>query len=354
MTSGSRFLTASAAGLALIGLFTWAVLATYHPVRPRVMCTMPLGTGQVAVYFGYTNQADEPVVEPLGLDNALSPWARAEGVPTTFMPGATGAYPNAAFVATYRASDVPEGESLGWRVGPRTAVLKDETPRCDVVEQPKPPEDVVWVKPKPVEIAKIEPPVEVIKEPEPPKAPEPEPPPPPKKAETRPPRPKQDKPVEVVKVEAPVALALTGLTNAPGGMAIQKGEFDSFGDSAVVATKDTTAPRDVGRTDGVEGGTGDVAKPAPKRVAARVKSRPKGEWPSDAPPRAGAVLVRLSLLVGVDGKVKDVKVVRKAGAAFDREARLVGFKALFEPATLDGQAVESWVPWDVEFTPDTW
>ncbi len=354
MRSGTRFLTASAAGVALVGLLTLAVLATYHPVRPRVMCTMPLGTGQVAVYFGYTNQADEPVVEPLGDDNSVSPWARAEGVPTTFMPGATRAYPDAAFVATYRVADVPEGESLGWTVGPRTARLTAETPRCEVVEQPKPPEDVVWVKPKPVEIAKVEPPVEVVEVPEPPKAPEPEPPPPPKKAETRPPRPKQDKPVEVVKVEAPVALALTGLTNAPGGMAIQKGEFDSFGDSAVVATKDTTAPRDVGRPDGVEGGKGDVAKPAPKRVAARVKSRPKGEWPSDAPPRAGAVLVRLSLLVGVDGKVKDVKVVRKAGAAFDREARLVGLKALFEPATLDGQPVESWVPWDVEFTPDTW
>lgn len=360
MTSGSRFLTASASGVALIGLFTWAVLATYHPVRPRVMCMMPLGTGQVAVYFGYTNQADEPVVEPVGSDNALSPWAKTEGVPTTFLPGSTRAYPDAAFVATYRLADVPAGETVGWTVGPRTARVTEETPRCDVVDETKPPEDVVWVKPEPVEIAKVEPPVEVIKEPEPVVPPEPvkepelKPEPPPKKAETRPPQPKQDKPVETIKPDAPVALALTGLTNAPGGMAIQKGGFDSFGDSAVVATNDTTAPRDVGIPGGVEGGIGEVVKPAPKRVAARVKSRPKGEWPSDAPPRAGAVLVRLSLLVGVDGKVKDVKVVRKAGPAFDREARSVGLRATFEPATVDGQPVESWVPWDVEFTPDTW
>lgn len=365
MKASHRFAAASAAGVAIVGLFAWAVLATYHPVRPRLMCQIPLGTGQVAVYFGYSNQLDEPIAIPLGEDNRLSSWARAESIPNLFSPGSTGSYPDAAFVATFRPGDVPSGEALSWRLGTRTVRLTDETPRCPVKPLRVAPEDVVWIRPKPVEIAKLEPPPVVVPEPEPAppqepiKPPEPtkapEPAPPPKKAERRPPRPKP--PTETptaVKSDAPVALALSGLTNAPGGMAIQAGEFDSFGRADVVATRDTTAPREPGRPDGVEGGTGDVARPAPKRVPARVKVRPRGEWPADAPPRAGAVLVRLSLLVGTDGRVKDVKVVRKAGPAFDREARAVGLKAVFDPATLDGEPVESWVPWDVEFTPDSW
>jgi protein TonB len=362
MRTSHRFAAATAAGVAVIALLTWAVLATYHPLRPRIMCQMPLGTGQVAVYFGYSNQLDEPLSIPVGEDNRLSPWARTGSLPTVFAPGSSGAYPDAAFVATFRPSDVPAGETLSWRLGTRTVRLTDETPRCPVKPFKVAPEDVVWVRPKPVEIAKLEPPPVVVPEPEPappeptrPPETKPEPTPPPPRAERRPPRPKpQNEPVASVKSDAPVALALTGLTNAPGGMAIQSGEFDSLGRADVVATRDTTAPREPGRPDGVDGGTGDVAKPAPKRVPARVKVRPRGEWPADAPPRAGAVLVRLSLLVGTDGRVKEVKVVRKAGPAFDREARAVGMKAVFDPATVDGEPVESWVPWDVEFTPDSW
>jgi TonB family protein len=64
------------------------------------------------------------------------------------------------------------------------------------------------------------------------------------------------------------------------------------------------------------------------------------------------VLVRLTLRVGTDGVVKQVRVVRGAGPAFDREARAGGMRARFEPAPVDGEPVESWVPWGVEFTPD--
>lgn len=357
MTASTRLLTAIASGLLVLGLLTWAVLESYHPVRPRLMCQMPLGTGQVAVYFGYTNQEDTPVTVPLGPENHISSWAKVDRLPTVFPPGATGAFPDALFVATFHPNAVPRGETLAWRLGPRTVRLTEETPRCPVNDI-IPPDDVVWVKPKPIEVAKVE--VVEVKEPEvAPPEPKPEVKPPevkepPPKAERRPPKPKNDKPPPAARIDAPVALALTGLTNAPGGMAIQKGEYDSFGDAAVKATEETTAPRAVEEPTGVPGGTGNVGRPEPKRVSARVKVRPKGEWPADAPPRAGAVLVRLSLLVGTDGRVKDVKVVRKAGPAFDREARVVGLKAVFEPATVDGVAVESWVPWDVEFTPDTW
>jgi TonB family protein len=353
VNAGRRYGVALVAGVALTGLLAWAVVATYYPVRPRLLCTMPLGTGEVAAYFGYFSEAEVPLDVPLGEENLVSAFARVEAPVTRFVPGSSGSWPDAAFVATFRPQDVPPGERLSWTLGPRTVRLSDDTPRCAIPAMKEVPEDVAWVKPKP------EPPPEPKPEPppEPKLEPKPEPPPEPPPAEKRPPRTKTDKPQQAAtppKPEAPVALALTGLTNLDGGMAIQKGEFDSLGDAAVEATRETTAPREGGRPDGTAGGTGDGPAREPKRVAARVKVRPKGQWPDDAPPRAGAVLVRLSLLVGVDGKVKQVRVVRKAGEAFDREAVEVGMKALFEPATVDGEPVESWVPWDVEFTPETW
>ena len=354
MKVSQRYGVALGAGVVMVALFTWGVMATYYPVRPRLLCTMPLGTGETAAYFGYYSEAEIELEVPLGEDNLVSAWAKVERQPTRFPPGASGSFPDAAFVATYRPRDVPAGETLSWTLGPRTVRVTAETPRCPVPQMKDVP-DVAWEKPKPPEIAKVEPP-----KPEPPPEAPPEPPKaeppkaePPKLKEARP-RPKPDKPVEPIKTEAPVALALTGLTNLDGGMAIQKGEFDSLGDAAVEATRETTAPREAGSPDGVPDGKGSEPQREPKKVPARVKVRPKGEWPADAPPRAGAVLVRLSLLVGTDGRVKQVKVVRKAGEAFDRVAKEVGMKAVFEPATVDGVAVESWVPWDVEFTPETW
>ena len=346
--SASRFAIALAAGVLLLAALGVAVALTYHPVRPRILCGMPLGTGEMAVYFGYSNEADAPVEEPLGSANVVVPAGRP---PTRFSPGSSGRYPNAAFVVTAK-----KGDEIAWTLGPRTVRFDDETMRCPIPRTQSEPDRVAWVPPKPA-VIEVPPPEPPKPEPEPPKPPEPPPDevkPPPKLGD-RAPRPKQPKPEapKPVEVKEPVALALTGLTNLEGGIAIQKGDFDSLGDASVEARPETTKPREIGVVGGVVGGvdTGEPAAP-PKRTAARVKVRPRGEWPADAPPRAGAVLVRLSLLVGEDGKVKQVKVVKSAGAAFDREARAVGLRAVFEPATVDGKPLESWVPWDVEFTPD--
>jgi len=333
--SAPRFAIALASGVLVLAALGVAVAFTYHPVRPRILCAMPLGNGQMAVYFGYSNETDAPVDEPLGSANVVLP---AGAPPTRFAPGSSGRYPNAAFVVT-----ADKGQEVAWTLGPRTVRFTDETLRCPIPRSQEEPEDVAFVPPKPAVIE--------VPPPEPPKPEDLKPPP---KLVERAPRPKQDRPPppKPVEVKEPVALALTGLTNLEGGIAIQKGDYDSFGDAAVEAKPETTAPREavVGVEGGVVGGTGPVTPP--KRTPARVKVRPKGEWPADAPPRAGAVLVRLSLLVGADGKVKQVKVVKSAGAAFDREARAVGLRALFDPATVDDKPVESWVPWDVEFTPD--
>jgi len=346
-----RFAIAATSGAVLLGLLAWGVEARYHPVRPRILCVMPLGTGGVAVHFGFTNTEAEAVDVPFGDDNAILPASAggAERRPTHFPPGSSGAYPDAAFVVTAK-----KGEEVGWRVGPRTARVDDETPTCLVPRLVK-PEDVALVLPKPEVVKPPEP--EVVKPPEPEvvKPPEPVVVEAPKPLVDRP-TPKKPRPDAPKKPAEPIALALADLgTVQGGGMAILSGEIDSLGDPAITKrpVEGDEVVRDAGGVAGVVGGgSAQVGGTEVKRVAARVKVRPRGEWPSDAPPRAGAVLVRLSLLVGTDGRVKQAKVVRGAGPAFDREAKEVGMRAVFEPATVDGVAVESWVPWDVEFTPD--
>lgn len=347
LSGGARFAIAVASGAVLLGLLAWGIEARYHPVRPRILCVMPLGTGGMAVHFGFTNTEAEAVDVPFGEDNAILPASAggAERRPTHFAPGSSGAYPDSAFVVTAK-----KGEGVAWKVGPRTVAVDDETPSCLVPKLVK-PEDVALVLPK----------VEVVKPPEPEvKPPEPEVVKPPEPVVVEAPKPapdratpKKPKPEGPKKPPEPVALALAGLgTVQGGGMAILSGEIDSLGDPSITKkpVEDVAVPR---RDDGVGGtGVGIAEIREVKRVAARVKVRPRGEWPADAPPRAGAVIVRLSLLVGTDGRVKQAKVVRGAGPAFDREAKEVGMRAVFEPATLDGVAVESWVPWDVEFTPD--
>ena len=349
MTTGGRFGIAFGTAAVLMAALGVAVAMSYHPVRPRVLCAMPLGTGTMAVYFGYSNEAEEAVVEPLGPRNHVSPKGEP---PTTFAPGSSGAYPQAAFVV-----NAPAGSEVEWTVGPRTARLDETTLRCDVPVMKPPPDDVAWIAPKPAVIEPVvepEPPKpEPLPEPEPPKT-EPEPPKPTPKLGDTAPKPRPDKaPPKADTPPPPVPLALTGLTNLPGGIAIQKGDYDNFGDAGrEVTPENDRQPAPTGTLTGTQDGRGTEPAAPPKRVAAKVKSRPRGEWPADAPPRAGNVIVRLSLLVGEDGTVKQVKVVRGAGGAFDREAQAVGRRAVFTAATVDGKPVESWVPWDVEFTPD--
>lgn len=352
MSGTRRFAIALGTGVALMTALGVAVALSYYPVRPRILCAMPLGTGGHAVYFGYVNERDEVVVEPRGPDNRLTPRGSS---PAEFAPGSSGNFPDAAFVVQAKPD-----EEIAWTLGPRTVRFDDETPRCPVPTMPlPPPEEVVWIPPKP-EPLELPPPPPVIEIPEPPPKEEP----PPEVAEDKPP-PKRAPPKRQPKAETmelvealafedePVALEIQGLTTLDSGMAVAGGTIDAFGDPGARSTGfgGSTKVGDLeGAIDGIAGGE----RSPPKRVAARVKVRPKGEWPADAPPRAGSVLVRLSLRVGTDGRVKQVKVIRGAGPAFNREARAVGFRAVFEPATVGGEPIESWVPWDVEFTPDEW
>jgi len=341
----TRYLVAGGTAVVFAVLVTWSVVTAWHPLAPRLVCVEPLGNGQTAAYFGYTNALEEAQSEPVGDDNYFSPGELDRHQPVAFASKAAIASKKDAFAVAF------SGDSLTWSLRGRAVKATPRSTRCPLPPQK---ENVAWVKPKPPE------PPPVVKPPEPPK-PEPEPPKPEEPKEAPKPEPKlaaqapRPKPKEVLKEQPkppePVPLAIEGLTNLQGGMAMQSGETTTLGSAEVEANKDNTKPQAAGTTHGTPAGTGQTDGGQVKRTAPKVKVRPKGEWPADAPPRAGAVLVKLSLLVGTNGKVKEVRVVKSAGAVFDREAKRVGALAVFEPATVGDEPVEQWVPWVVEFTP---
>ena len=55
MNARGRFGVALGTGVAMMAGLGVAVALSSHPVRPRILCAMPLGTGGYSVYFGYTN-----------------------------------------------------------------------------------------------------------------------------------------------------------------------------------------------------------------------------------------------------------------------------------------------------------
>lgn len=139
-----------------------------------------------------------------------------------------------------------------------------------------------------------------------------------------------------------------------GAVTVYGGEEDLFGKPDVKPTEDNVkvdkvddpkkAPKAFG--DGRPGGGG------PKYTPARIKKKFKGgQWPDDAPMLGRVVRVQLSLLVGKDGRVTQVRVVQGAGDAFNRAAKREGKRQLFHPQLRDGAPVAGWVPWRVEFRP---
>jgi len=342
-TTRTRFAIAGAFAAVTGGLLAWAVTTAWHPVRPRLVCVQPLANGQTAAYFGYGNELDHAVTLPIGDDNMFTSGEAGRGQPEVFAPRvAVGSFERAFAVAF-------SGRELRWRLDGREAIATPDSPRCPTPEPIPMRDDVAWVKPKALEPPPPEPP---------PEPPPPEPPPPEKKPEpvrpklgTTAPKPKVPHFIDA-KPPEPVPLAVADLTGLSSGIVVQGGEETTLGDAAVAVTKTNTQPQPTGVPDGSPDGQGTAPPAKVVRVPPKVKVRPRGEWPADAPPRAGAVLVKLSLLVDEEGKVSQVKVVKGAGAAFDREARRVGLQAVFAPATEDGKPVAQWVPWIVEFTPD--
>jgi bla regulator protein blaR1 len=80
-------------------------------------------------------------------------------------------------------------------------------------------------------------------------------------------------------------------------------------------------------------------------AVAQFSSCAKPVWPAEDLRAGHDGTVTLSFLVGVEGKVRDAKIVKSSGyGAMDEAARDGIMKCEFKPATRGGQPVESWVP----------
>lgn len=237
------------------------------------------------------------------------------------------------------------------------------------------PEEELKPEPEPEEVVKPEPepepePEEEVVKPEP--EPEPEPPKPkPKPKELtkkEPPKKRREPKKEVPLGESPkdaepapdsVEPAPFQLANVSlrGGIKVNQGDSDTFGDPSVAPTSANTKPRRPGRPDGDPAGAGTGAAgsvdmgPPPKFVQARPKIAPKGRWPNGAPVLNRRVVVVLRIDVDENGKVKRVKVTRGAGDPFDSTAKRDLLSATFEPATRGGVPVATTLTWKYFFDP---
>ncbi|KQS03257.1 hypothetical protein ASG11_02440 [Sphingomonas sp. Leaf357] len=122
---------------------------------------------------------------------------------------------------------------------------------------------------------------------------------------------------------------------------------------------DFTSTGPTGLDGGVTGGTGTVTPPyvsphQPVMIGAKVDPRYARFLQPDYPPgerrmgREGQVMVRV--LVGVDGRVKQIEQVNAASAAFFEVTRRQALdKWRFTPATRDGVPQEDWRTMTVTF-----
>ncbi len=170
----------------------------------------------------------------------------------------------------------------------------------------------------------------------------------PKKPDTKP-KPKPNEP-------APLVLSKTYGATGDGGVVVQSGEDDMFGDPGVAANENNTRPR--GDDDG-----GSAATPGPKGdggtakerqiliVHARPKSRCTVAWPEGSPGSRRIVEVTLLLSVDTLGKVSTKRILKSAGEPFDSAAKAALRRCAFRPGTRDGKAFVDRVPFIVEFRP---
>jgi|GEM_PF-1404735 len=366
LSQGKRLAIAVTIAVTSGGVAVGVVRSVYSPVRPTLMCVKVVSDRTAVAYLGWENVEDEPLTFPIGEDNRFFPGEADRGQPRVFMPGKGGEFPRGALEVSF------EGPAVTWHLGERELTASRDSAACPQpttfeelpdaalvlpkIEPPKPPPKPPEPPPKPPEVKKET--EKVAQKPDETKKPTRKPKnhikkegqPKPKK-----PRKPRDSPKDAPKNE-PAPLVLTGLTKLGKGVAIQGGEETILGDSSVEANERNTNVELVDDPDEVpdEVGDGTGGVRAPKRTPPKVKKRVRGVYPEDAPRLGRSVNVALSLLVGTDGTVKKVKVVRGAGGAFDREAEEVGRKLVFSPGTIDGKPTEQWVPWVVEFTPDDW
>ncbi|MFP4394324.1 MAG: Ig-like domain-containing protein, partial [Anaerolineales bacterium] len=93
-------------------------------VRPILECVVDNRDGSYTAYFGYLNGNDFPVPIGVGDRNKFTPTPQDRGQPTTFEPGRTSYWPDAAFGVDF------DGNNLVWTLDGRTATASRNSTPC--------------------------------------------------------------------------------------------------------------------------------------------------------------------------------------------------------------------------------
>ena len=332
------------AALVTLGLHTglgMTVYSSYEPVRPMLECVEPMPDGSFVAHFGYWNRSEDALDWEIGLSNRFLGSSSDRGQPTMFAPGRSRPFPKAAFKV------VSPGTELTWELdGQSASATWDSRPCAGEKEELELPEPTLQ-KIEPVVEEKVE-----EKVPEPPPKEEAPPKVQPKKASDSKPTPRKRKARRKPKPAKKVAPPPLIVSNAGdfGDVGVRTGEEDSFGSAAVKTDPPKKKPVVETEEDGSDDGAGgdDFEN---VRVLPRILKKVAGKYPPEESGLGRYVRVRMSLRVGVTGKVTKVRIVRSGGAAFDIEARRVARLLRFRPGTLNGKAEAMWTPWLLEFWP---
>ncbi len=113
-----------------------------------------------------------------------------------------------------------------------------------------------------------------------------------------------------------------------------------------------------GSAEGIPGGLGDsptatgdgpISANAPRVVAPRIVSQPQPEYPEVSRIGREEGIVVLQAIIGLDGRVENVSILRGASARLDAAAVRAVTQWRYTPATLDGRAVRVFLTATVTF-----
>jgi hypothetical protein len=83
--------------------------------------------------------------------------------------------------------------------------------------------------------------------------------------------------------------------------------------------------------------------------APRLKKEVKPEYTKEMIDAKVESVIRAELLVGGDGKVKEVKLLNDLGYGTGDRARDLFFKLEFDPAMRDGKPVATWITFSIRY-----
>jgi hypothetical protein len=92
---------------------------------PIIECVARTDGPLLIAYFGYQNDLESPLELLVGVRNYFLPAPFERGQTTTFLPGRSPAYPNAAFSVVF------SGDRLVWFLNGHTVIANRDSPACE-------------------------------------------------------------------------------------------------------------------------------------------------------------------------------------------------------------------------------